>query len=140
MPAENPLLPAVASWRIAALRILYLVIAVMLSSFVWQQLLFESADWPPIRGIAKAMMAAMALLCLVGVRYPLQMLPIMLFELFWKTIWLLMIALPAQLNDRWNPDFDSILYECLAALMLYAIVPWGYVWARFVRHRGEPWR
>ena len=132
-------LPEVAFWRICILRILYLLIAVGLTSFVWQQLFFESTDWPLMRGIAKSMMGAIALLSFIGIFHPLKMLPIMIFEMLWKTLWIGIIALPAWLNSRWTDDIESVFFECIGILIIYAVLPWRYAWARFVKQNDEPW-
>mgnify|MGYP003498230173 CR=1 FL=1 len=70
-------LPPVATWQISAMRFLFLLMAFVMGGFVWTQLLFESADWDVMRGLAKSMLAALALMSLLGVKYPLQMLPLM---------------------------------------------------------------
>ncbi|MEM6748450.1 MAG: hypothetical protein AAF608_13620 [Pseudomonadota bacterium] len=132
-------LSPVAMWRIHLLRLLYVAIAVGLHSFVWQQLFFQSADWPLMRGIAKSMFAALGLLVLFGIRYPLQMLPLIFFETLWKAIWIVAIAIPAALNGRWAV-VESTFYECIGIVLVFAVMPWRYVWARYVTHTGEPWR
>jgi hypothetical protein len=132
-------LHAVAFWRICMLRFLYLLIALSLSSFVWQQLFFESADWPVMRGIAKSMMGAVALLCIVGIFHPLKMLPVLIFEILWKTLWIGAIALPAWLNDRWTDSIESVFFESIGIVVAYAVIPWRYAWLRFVRSDDEPW-
>ena len=53
------------------------------------------------------MLAALALLSLLGVRYPLQLLPLMLYEIAWKTIWLVFIAMRAWLAGKWNADIEA---------------------------------
>ena len=139
MTIKPPTPLPVAMWRINLLRLIYLLIALGLSSFVWQQLLFDSSEWSLMTGVAKSMFAAMALLALLGVRYPLQMLPVMLFEMLWKTIWLLLIALPAGLNGRWNV-VEATFYECVGIVLVYLIIPWGYCWEQFIKRPGAPWR
>lgn len=128
--------PPVARWRIHALRFIYLLIAVGLSSFVWGQLIFESSDWTLMRGIAKSMFGALALLAVIGVRYPLQMLPIMFFETLWKAIWILAVALPAALNGRWVVA-ESTFYECVGIVLIFFIMPWRYVWTQYFRAPKE---
>ena len=132
-------LPQVAMWRIYALRFIYLLIFLGLSSFVWQQLFLESAEWPVMRGVAKSMMAALALLCLLGIRYPLQLLPVLLFETLWKTLWILAIAIPARGSGQWAM-IEPTFYEVVGIIIVYFIMPWSYVWSRYVRQPGEPWR
>jgi hypothetical protein len=127
-------------WRINALRIIFLLMAVIMGSIVWQQLLFESASWDVMRGLAKSMLAALAVMSLIAVRYPLQMLPLMLYEMAWKSIWMILIAGRAWMAGKWNADIDSLFYDCVPILIAYFIVPWRYVWARYIVHPMEPLR
>ena len=134
-------LPPVATWRINAMRFLFLLMAgIMGAMFVWPQLLFESADWDVMRGLAKSMLAALALMSLLGVRYPLQMLPLMLYEIAWKTVWLVLIAGRAWMADKWTPDIEGLFYDCIGIIIAYFIVPWRYVWARYFAQPMEPLR
>lgn len=132
--------PPVATWRINAMRFLFLLMALVMGSVVWSQLLFESADWPVARGLAKSMLAALALMSLIGVRYPLQMLPLMLYEIAWKTVWLTLIAGRAWAAGKWNADIESLFIDCIGIVIAFFIVPWRYVWVRYVVQLMEPLR
>jgi hypothetical protein len=132
--------PPVALWRINAIRFLFLLMAVIMGSVVWSQLLFESADWPVARGLAKSMLAALALMSLFGVRYPMQMLPLMLYEIAWKTIWITLIAGRAWMAGKWSADIEGLFYDCIGIVIAYFIVPWRYVWARYFVQGMEPVR
>lgn len=90
-------------------------------------------------GVAKSMLAALALLSLLGVRYPLQLIPVLLFETLWKTLWLLTIAIPAMDSGQWAA-LESTFYECVGIIIVYFLMPWSYVWSRFFRQSSEPWR
>jgi hypothetical protein len=139
-PGTLNTLPAVSLWRVNLLRVCFLVLAVVMGTQVWSQLLFESADWPVIRGVAKSMLAALALLSLLGVRYPLQLLPLMLYEIAWKTIWMVLIALRAWLAGKWNADIEAQFAQTIGIVIVYFVVPWRYVWARYVTQPMEPLR
>jgi hypothetical protein len=132
--------PPVALWRINAIRFLFLLMAGIMGSVVWSQLLFESADWPVARGLAKSMLAALALMSLFGVRYPMQMLPLMLYEIAWKTIWITLIAGRAWMAGKWSADIEGLFYDCIGIVIAYFIVPWRYVWARYFVQGMEPVR
>jgi len=132
--------PPVATWRINAMRFVWLLMALIMGSIVWRQILFESADWTMERGLAKAMLAALALMSLLGMRYPLQMLPLMLFEVAWKTIWLILIGLRAWLSNRFTPDIEGLFNDCIGIIIAYFLVPWPYVWARYIKQPMEPLR
>ncbi len=132
--------PAVALWRINLLRFMFLLMAVVMGSSVWYRLLFQSANLSGPQGLARALLAALALLSLLGVRYPMQMLPLMLYEVAWKTIWMGLIALPALLNNRMTPDIASLFYNCVGIIVVYVVMPWGHVWTRYFKQPMEPWR
>lgn len=130
----------VAMWRIHLLRVGYLLIAVVMGVAVWQQVLFQAGPWPASRVVAKSMLAALALLCVLGIRYPLQMLPLMLFETLWKTVAIGLIILPAWWAGRMTPDLQVLFAECIGIVVVYLVMPWRYVWQRYVLHPGEAWR
>lgn len=141
MTAETqPSLPVVPLWRVNLLRLMFLVLVVAMGSMVWNQLLFQSADWPLHTGVAKSMLAALALLSVLGLRYPLQMLPLMLFEVAWKVVWLTLIAARAWLGHRWTPQIAGLFNECIGIVVVIALLPWRYIWARYVTHPNEPLR
>lgn len=75
--------------RLYALRAGYLFIAAGLAATVWPSLLNHSARWPLMNGVVCSLLAAVSVLAVVGIRYPLQMLPVLFFELLWKSIWLI---------------------------------------------------
>lgn len=132
--------PAVPFWQINLLRFMFLLMAAIMGSLVWYQILFVSANWHWGLGMGKSMLGALALLSLWGVRYPLQMLPLMLYELVWKTVWIMAIALPAWLNNRMTTDISDLFYDCIGVIIVYVAVPWRYVFARFIAQPAEPWR
>lgn len=132
--------PTVALWRLNLIRFLFLLMAIVMGTLVWKQLLFESAEWPVMRGLAKAMLASLALLSLIGVFRPLQMMPLMLYEILWKTVWLTLIAGRAYASGHWTADIESLFYDCIGIVVMFVIMPWRYVWARYFAAPAEPWR
>jgi hypothetical protein len=130
--------PSVSMWRVNAIRILFLLMALVMGSAVWQQLLFDAADWDLMRGLAKSMLAALALMSLLGVRYPLQMLPLMLYEMAWKTVWIVFVAGRAWMSGKWTADIEGLFFECIPIAIAFVIVPWRYIWARYAAQPMEP--
>ena len=80
-------------WRFYVLRFGYLVIGVGLALTKWP-VLTDHGSWPLMEGVVDCMLVAMSLLALLGVRYPVQMLPLLLLESVWKLIWLGVVAVP----------------------------------------------
>ena len=90
----------VSLFRLYLLRVTYLILVVGIGTEFWPGLIQHGAEWPLMRGVAYSMLAALSLLALVGLRYPLAMLPAVFAELLWKTIWLLVVALPKWLSGQ----------------------------------------
>jgi Na+/H+ antiporter NhaA len=86
------------------------------------------------------MLVALSLLSFLGLRYPLQMLPILLFELAWKFIWVTVVVLPLWIAHRLDPATLDVFYSCLVVLIVLAVIPWRYVVAHYVTKPGDPWR
>ena len=87
-------------------------------------------------GVAHSMLAAIAALSLVGIFYPLRMLPVLVYELLWKLFWLLGIALPLWLGNQFDPDTRETFYECIGVVILVPIIPWRYLFNK----PADPWR
>ncbi|MBP6362751.1 MAG: hypothetical protein KA233_01130 [Novosphingobium sp.] len=131
--------PAVPFWKITLLRIMFFLQAAVMGGLVWYQILFNSAGWDWAIGLSKSMLGALALLSLLGLRYPLQMLPLMIYELVWKTVWIMAIAFPAWLNNRMTADIEGLFYDCIGVTIVYLAIPWRYVFARFFAQPSEAW-
>ena len=127
--------------RLNLLRAMFLVIALGNAVFIWPRLLTSATELEHMRGVVHALLGALSLLSLLGVRYPLAMLPLMIFELAWKVIWVGLVGLPLRATARMTPAISESLVECLMGLVLVPLViPWGYVWRRFAAAPGDPWR
>ncbi len=130
----------VSTFRLYLMRGLYLLIAVGLGSMIWPGIIHHAKPWGHMQGVANALLAALSALALVGVRYPLQMLPLLLFELLWKAIWLIAVALPLWSANQLDPDTRETVTACLLGVVLCPLViPWRYVIANYLRKPGDRW-
>ena len=75
----------VSTFRLYVLRATYLVMFVGLAIYVWPGIIHH-AELGASQSAVRSILGAVGLLALLGVRYPLQMLPLMFFELVWKSI------------------------------------------------------
>jgi hypothetical protein len=126
-------------YRLNLLRAGYALIAVGLAVQIWPQIIDPATHWELQRSVVVSMLGAMGLLSLLGLRYPLRMLPLLFFEVAWKVIWTARVALPAYLDGRLDEATASIFASCLVVLLVVAAMPWDYIVARFALAKGEPW-
>jgi hypothetical protein len=130
----------VSTFRLYLLRAGYLLIAVGLGMQIWPALIHHVTTMELMHGVVTCMLGALSALALLGIRYPLQMLPLLFFEMAWKGIWLLMVALPRWSGDRMDAGTAETAFACLFVVIFPIVVPWSYVFENYVKKAGDPWR
>jgi hypothetical protein len=96
---------------------------------------------PTDRGMIKAMLSGLWVMAFFAIRYPLKMVPLLLFEFVWKTIWLLSFGLPQWSAGVGSPRLSQDLWEIGAFPLVCALaIPWSYVWRCYVVAPSERWR
>ena len=134
----------VSTFRLYLLRAMYVFMFVGLAVFKWPGILNPPPGLSNTGSIVGSFLGALSLLALLGIRYPVKMLPLLLFELLWKVLWVAGWGLPlwssGQLTQRLGPDAQSNLINCLVGIVLVPLVmPWGYVLKQYVRAPGDRW-
>lgn len=132
-------MPELATYRFNLLRGGYLLLIVGLGLTVWPSILNPGKAWELTHGVVVSMLGALSLLALIGLRHPLRMLPLLFWEVAWKSIWLLRVAVPLWLGDRLDADATETAMECLMAILIVAVIPWDYVLRAYVRGPGNSW-
>jgi|CZKF01.1.fsa_nt_gi hypothetical protein len=125
--------------RIYLLRAFYLIIIVGLGIAIWPIVIYHSSDLAIHSGIYYALFAGIGAISVLGIRYPVKMLPVLLFEFLWKTIYLLFFALPlwraGQITDAVMKD----VFSTGLVVIFWPLVPWGYVLKNYLLKSGERW-
>jgi hypothetical protein len=119
---------------------MYLFIVVGLGTYLWPGIVDPHQRWALNEGQASCMLAAFSLLCALGIRYPLQMLPVLLWEVVWKTLWLAIVPFPQWMSGHVDEAIKPSVFACGMVVLVYAAIPWRYVFAQYVRARGDRWR
>ena len=126
--------------RLYILRIGYLVMGVGLAITKWPLVINHEGPWQATEGAVLAMLVALSLLSFLGLRYPVQMLPILLFESLWKLFWFAAVALPLWISGQLDPASLELASRNLWVVIILAVTPWGYVVTQYVTKRGDRWR
>ena len=126
--------------RLWVMRAMYLIIAAGLGLTIWPLIISHDPELPRMTGVALALLGTIGLLSLLGLRYPLQMIPLLLFELAWKAIWLVAFALPRWLDGTLDEGMRSTVSETSLGIVLLVVIPWRYVYAHYVVKSGDPWK
>jgi len=123
--------------RLYLMRLVYLLNFVLLGADVWPAILRHQGAWDPVKGVAFSFWAALSALSVLGLRYPLKMLPLLLLQLFYKLVWLTAVALP-----MWSTLRSTDLTHAMVIGVVVDLIgiPWPYVLTDYVRERGDRWR
>jgi hypothetical protein len=129
----------VSTFRLYLLRAMYLFMAVGLAIFKLPGLLHPE-NLSRLDSVVLSVLGAFSLLAMLGIRYPLRMLPLLFFEFLWKSIWVLAFGLPLLLSGRLDPNTTETLTNCLIGVVLVPLViPWGYVLKHYLKVPGDRW-
>ena len=134
-----PLPGQLALWQLNLLRVGYLVMGGGLAVYKWP-LLFADKPWGLAQGTVECLLVAMSILALLGLRHPQRMLPILLFEVAWKLLWLGVVALPAWLDNQLDSATREQTAKVLWVVIIIAVIPWRHVLTHYVLAPGQPWR
>lgn len=127
------------TWRLNLMRVGYLVMGAGLVITKWPEFLAHE-PWELMHGTVLAMLVAMSVLALVGLRLPQQMLPVLLFEVGWKVLWLAAVALPLWLDDNLTGATREQTIKVLWVIIVIAVIPWRHSFRQFILASSERWR
>jgi hypothetical protein len=71
---------------------------------------------------------------LLGVRFPLRMLPLMLLQLFYKLIWLIAVGYPLWSTGRLAQGALGVIVFFASIVVLdLVVIPWPYVFEKYAK-------
>ena len=121
-------------WRLHIMRTLFFLNFISLAFDNWSIVLFPKEQLDTLTGVTISFWAAFSLLNLLGVRFPLKMIPILLLQLLYKTAWIIGTYLPAKKNRLLDDNLESFLWVCIAGIVLnLLIIPWSYVYKYYLK-------
>ena len=130
----------VSTLRLNLLRVVYFMIFLFTATQFWPAILLHRTPPTLMTGVSWCFFAALTPLMLLGLRYPLKMLPVMFFELAWKSVWFFGIGLPLWLSHQANADnYETIKATLMGVILCPAVIPWRYVLETYVKAPGDRW-
>src|SRR5690349_2068917 len=106
----------------------------------WPLLVTHPDPWPLLEGVTTCILVALSVLAFLGLRYPVRLLPILLFECAWKILGVSAEAVPQLTACTMDAATRTVFVNCLVGVIVFAVVPWRHVWQQFVTAKGDRWR
>ena len=120
--------------NIYGLRLFYFLMAAFVATDAWTTLVLHRGDWNPTRVLMVCVWASYPTLALLGLMRPLRMLPLMMFTVMYKSLWLAVVAYPLwRAGTLAGSPAEEMTGVFLWTPLLVLTVPWGYVYREYVR-------
>lgn len=124
--------------HIYLLRLLYVLMFFVLGKETWTEILTHHGAWDPFKAVAWCLWAAFATLAGLGILRPLKMLPIVLLEIFYKALWLIIVAYPLWIRGAlWGSPAEAIATSFLWLPLPVLAMPWGYAFRTYIYTPGS---
>lgn len=119
--------------KIYVLRVLFALIFFFVVPESWSVIFNHEGPWDPVRAVAWCTWAAYSTLAILGVFHTLRMLPIMLFIVFYKVLWLIVVAYPLwTAGEFYGSSAEQMTYAFSLVILKIIFMPWKYVFETYV--------
>ena len=119
--------------NIYLLRLLFLLVVVFVGSDSWSAILKHEGPWDHVKAAAMCMWAAYAVLSIFGLINPLRWLPIVMFEIFYKIIWLVIVAYPLWSTNRLaGSPAEGMTHAFVWVILPIVAMPWAYAFRTYI--------
>ncbi len=119
--------------NIYLLRLVFILMFFVLGKTTWTHILTHQGSWEPDSAIAWCVWTAFATLAGLGILRPLKMLPILLLEIFYKVLWLVIVAYPLWVAGKLaGSSAEGTSSAFLWVILPIIAVPWGYVFVNYL--------
>jgi len=119
--------------NIYLLRLVFILMFFLLGRDTWTHVLTHQGVWEPVNAVAWCVWTAFATLAGLGIVHPLKMLPILLLEIFYKVLWLILVAYPLWSKGKLaGSPAEGITSAFLWVILPIIAVPWAYVFVNYI--------
>ena len=119
--------------NIYVMRLFFALMFVFVATDSWTFILTHEGAFDPIKAVAWCTWAAYSTLALLGVFHTLRMLPIMLFMIFYKGLWLIVVAYPLwSAGTLKGSPAEEMAYMFSGIIIPILFMPWKYVFKKYI--------
>lgn len=115
------------------LRLFFVLMFAMMGYTAWTHILTHKGEWDPINAVTWCTWATYSALSLFGIYNTLKMLPIMLFMVLYKGLWLIVVAYPLwKTNTLKGSSAEELANIFIWVLVPLLFIPWKYFFKNYI--------
>jgi hypothetical protein len=119
--------------NIYLLRLVFTLMFLFLTYDSWAHIIHHTGPWDPANSAAWFMWGSCSIISFIGIRRPLKMLPIILFEIVYKTAWLIVVAYPLyQHNELTGTPTQAMADNFMLVILPVVAMPWRYFFRTYI--------
>jgi hypothetical protein len=118
--------------QVYLLRLVFALTLLFIGMFSWTTIIGHEGEWKPINAVAFSIWAAYSALSFLGILKPLKMLPIIALQIFYKVIWLTIVAYPLWRSGKLiGSDAEQMTRDFMWVVLPIVAMPWRYFFKSF---------
>lgn len=118
--------------NVYVMRLFFVLIFVFVSIDSWKAIITHEGPWKPLNAVAFSVWAAYSTMSFLGIIHTLRMLPIMMFMIFYKTLWLIIVAYPLWVTGQLaGSDAEGMAKVFIWVLLPAMFMPWRYIFRTY---------
>jgi hypothetical protein len=119
--------------NIYLLRILFTLMFLFVAYDSWTHIYNHTGPWDNMNAAAWCMWASYTTIGIIGVFRPLKMLPIVLFEIVYKLVWLAIVAYPLWVKNKLaGSPAEGMTNVFLWVVLPILAMPWRYFFMLYI--------
>lgn len=120
--------------NIYVMRLFFALMFVFVAKDAWHEIITHTGPWDSMEAVVWCVWAAYSTLAVFGIFHTLKMLPLMLFMIFYKGIWLAVVAYPLwKIGDFKGSEAEEMTYVFMGIIIPILFMPWKYVFKNYIR-------
>jgi hypothetical protein len=125
----DPATGGVSILRLYLMRLLFILMFLNVGKTAWTEIFTHSGPWDPLHGVTFSFWATYSTLLLLGLRYPLKVVPLLLLQFAYKLVWVLAVAYPLWSSNQLAGTYvDKLATQFVFAMVVdLLLIPWPYV-------------
>ena len=124
--------------NIYVLRLFFALMFVFVATESWYIIFTHEGPWEPTKAVARCVWTAYSTLAILGVFHTLRMIPIMLFMIFYKWLWLMVVAYPLWSTGTLKGSPAEEMTHIFSGIVIPILfMPWKYVFKKYILAEKE---